>query len=233
MYCKECGKQIPEDSKYCPFCGTNLADVTPMVPKHFDETKTHIDQHRLFGTCDHNHSETAKTPLQKIVGEENLVPKHIAIITKIALAFAIVCMVLSMFMPIVSNVIKSTSKAYWLKITLVIITGICCVISAGMNFSLIFLKSKTPLLKTKQYQRFDIGLRIFYFVLSLATGIILFICANGYIQTPTLSDKKEFYYIAPSVTCMTTLIFSGAMIGINSMILNLDKKMKIISKIKY
>lgn len=24
MYCKECGKQIANDSKFCPYCGTKL-----------------------------------------------------------------------------------------------------------------------------------------------------------------------------------------------------------------
>ena len=23
MFCKECGKKMPEDSKFCPECGTN------------------------------------------------------------------------------------------------------------------------------------------------------------------------------------------------------------------
>ncbi len=29
MYCKNCGKEIPEHSRFCPECGTNLLLETP------------------------------------------------------------------------------------------------------------------------------------------------------------------------------------------------------------
>lgn len=29
MYCKFCGKQIPNDSRFCPSCGGTVADATP------------------------------------------------------------------------------------------------------------------------------------------------------------------------------------------------------------
>ena len=31
MYCKHCGKQIADESKFCPFCGTDLQDVTRVL----------------------------------------------------------------------------------------------------------------------------------------------------------------------------------------------------------
>ena len=31
MFCKECGKKMPEDSKFCPECGTNNSTVFKIV----------------------------------------------------------------------------------------------------------------------------------------------------------------------------------------------------------
>lgn len=31
MYCSECGKEIPEESEFCPYCGTNLKNETEQV----------------------------------------------------------------------------------------------------------------------------------------------------------------------------------------------------------
>ena len=32
MYCDKCGKQIPEDSGFCPFCGTQQEDTSQDQP---------------------------------------------------------------------------------------------------------------------------------------------------------------------------------------------------------
>ena len=32
MFCSNCGKEIDEDTKFCPHCGTNLQDPAPKAP---------------------------------------------------------------------------------------------------------------------------------------------------------------------------------------------------------
>ena len=32
MFCKNCGAQLPDDSKFCTTCGTNLADAPAAQP---------------------------------------------------------------------------------------------------------------------------------------------------------------------------------------------------------
>lgn len=36
MYCKNCGKEISDDSKFCKFCGTQMDD-SPMIMNNFDD----------------------------------------------------------------------------------------------------------------------------------------------------------------------------------------------------
>ena len=39
MYCSECGKEIPEESEFCPYCGTKLKDKQ-YEPKKYAKQKT-------------------------------------------------------------------------------------------------------------------------------------------------------------------------------------------------
>jgi hypothetical protein len=40
-YCKHCGKEIPEDSKFCPFCGTSLNDEIKSDKPSLDDYGPH------------------------------------------------------------------------------------------------------------------------------------------------------------------------------------------------
>lgn len=33
MFCSKCGKQIPDDSTFCPFCGNAVAQAAPSTPE--------------------------------------------------------------------------------------------------------------------------------------------------------------------------------------------------------
>ena len=39
MFCQKCGKEIPNDSKVCPYCGVRLADSIQPKPNAKPEKK--------------------------------------------------------------------------------------------------------------------------------------------------------------------------------------------------
>ena len=41
MFCTKCGKQIPDDSKFCPYCG-NPAETPENMQKHVDKPTPYI-----------------------------------------------------------------------------------------------------------------------------------------------------------------------------------------------
>ncbi len=54
MFCKECGKEIDNDSKFCSHCGTRqsvigLAEITSEIPKKSEPASQKIDISLSFG----------------------------------------------------------------------------------------------------------------------------------------------------------------------------------------
>lgn len=53
MYCPNCGKNIPEESKFCKFCGSNLKNLKSIAGKNTDDVELKItsNQEHLCPLC--------------------------------------------------------------------------------------------------------------------------------------------------------------------------------------
>lgn len=48
MYCKNCGKQIPDDSLFCQFCGTKVTQMEEQIKQPVQETVSFEDENIQF-----------------------------------------------------------------------------------------------------------------------------------------------------------------------------------------
>ena len=46
MFCKECGAEIPDNSKHCPECGAKLVDDAPVVQSKAEEKESFVQKNK-------------------------------------------------------------------------------------------------------------------------------------------------------------------------------------------
>ena len=77
MYCKHCGKQLPDFSKFCRFCGTDLRGLTAENTISIQPTQTITTQ-----TLTTNQTQTFTVPVQQPVQTTGSIPVQQPVLTK-------------------------------------------------------------------------------------------------------------------------------------------------------
>lgn len=47
MFCHKCGMSLPQDSKFCPFCGTDIEDTQPDQAPEASEVKANATNNHI------------------------------------------------------------------------------------------------------------------------------------------------------------------------------------------
>jgi len=167
MFCKNCGKQVSEDSNYCPYCGAYLMDNNI----NSKEEDPRVSKSSLFHSVNPtDNNSNSKLNVNKLLHpkltKKQKINDVISIINTIISFVAL--MLMFIMLAFISDLISFNPNRYPFILGIVIPIIICVFINTFFNtyFLVLVIKYKMRLFRM-------LGLRVVSIILSLSSSILL------------------------------------------------------------
>lgn len=213
MFCKNCGKQVSEDSNYCPYCGSYLMDNN--INSKEDDPR--VSNSNLFHTVNPiNNNSNNKSNINnllhpKLTNRQKL--NNILSIINSVISYIAIFLMFFMF-AFISNFIHFESNKYPFVLGIVIPIIICLFVSASINtyFLVLIIKYKIKIFRMMTF-------RVVTMILELSSFILLS------IMLATIKPSKDINIIM--IVSLAFTLFAIVMSWTTTM---LNNKLKMFIK---
>jgi len=212
MFCKDCGKRIPDDSKFCPYCGASMVEVANVEDKRQSDVEVRIDSHRYNRNILGFATQTKEKEVLKPVA------KWIYSFVTASVALSVLCIIMAISVIAITPSIAHDSKAFGFKKAWYIVAGIYFLVVGGINFAVYFVTKGKAYLQPRSFSKQQLPARIINLIFCVVASIMLFITVSKLFANPAAADKNVFCILGPCISCGLLFFDSAITVGYNTVL---------------